>query len=129
MSIGFRSTRESYGDNAIGYVQVKRDGALCTVKARVTPEHKVSKKGYFLTLTCNEKEEKVLSIQCSGCAAGLGGCKHSVALLAWLHRRSEDASVTSKKCYWKKSSLSAVGTTKKFVRATDLGSKKSKVLH
>ncbi|RVE43633.1 hypothetical protein evm_011717 [Chilo suppressalis] len=37
----FSSTRESYGHNAIGYVQIKRDGELCTVKSRVTPEHKL----------------------------------------------------------------------------------------
>ena len=39
-----RSSRESYGDNAVGYVQVKRNGNVCTVKASVTPEHNVRKK-------------------------------------------------------------------------------------
>lgn len=34
-----------------------------------------------------------------------GGCKHGVAFLLWLHRRSEEPSVTSTKCYWKKSNL------------------------
>ena len=32
--IYFSSTRESYGDNAIGYVQIKRDGELCIVKSQ-----------------------------------------------------------------------------------------------
>lgn len=41
-----------------------------------------------------------------------GGCKHQVAFLLWLHRRSEEPSVTSKECYWKKSSLSSVGHAK-----------------
>ncbi|KAJ8975149.1 hypothetical protein NQ317_012426 [Molorchus minor] len=39
-----------------------------------------------------------------------GGCRHGVAFLLWLHRRSE--SVTSAECYWKKSALSKVGTAK-----------------
>ncbi|XP_023312172.1 uncharacterized protein LOC111692403 [Anoplophora glabripennis] len=33
-----RYARENYGDNAVGWVQVKRDGDVCIVKARVTPE-------------------------------------------------------------------------------------------
>lgn len=52
----FSSTRESYGDNAIGYVQIKRDGELCTVKSRVTPEHKVRKEGYRVTAIINEMQ-------------------------------------------------------------------------
>lgn len=39
----------------------------------------------------------------------LGGCKHGVAFLLWLHRRSEEPSVTSTVCYWKSSSLARVG--------------------
>ncbi|KAG8175475.1 hypothetical protein JTE90_004167 [Oedothorax gibbosus] len=83
-----RSARESFGDNATGYVQVKREGALCIVKVRVTPEHK---HGYI-------EEVEIL--------------------------QSHQKSATGKK-----SSLSAVGTSKKFVRVTDLGSSKSKELH
>jgi len=41
-----------------------------------------------------------------------GGCKHGVAFLLWLHRRSEEPSVTSKECYWKKSALSQFGKAK-----------------
>ncbi|KAJ8911235.1 hypothetical protein NQ315_012222, partial [Exocentrus adspersus] len=116
-----RSGRESYGDNAVGYVQVKRDGNICIVKAKVTPEHSVKKKAYGVVLICNEDEEKVISVQCEDCAASLGGCKHSIALLTWLHRRSEEPPKTSVECYWKKSSLASVGTTKKFIKARDLG--------
>ncbi|KAG5316579.1 MOS1T transposase, partial [Pseudoatta argentina] len=36
-----RNCRESYGDIAIGYVQLKRERDLCTVKCRVYFEHKV----------------------------------------------------------------------------------------
>lgn len=50
----------------------------------------------------------------------LGGCKHSVAFLAWLHRRSHDRATTSIKCYWKKSTLSKVGTSLKFIKLKDL---------
>ncbi len=73
----FRSGRESYGDNAIGYVQVKRENNLCTVKAAVTPEHRISKKAYQVTIICNEDEEEVLSAQCDSCVASLGECNHS----------------------------------------------------
>lgn len=43
----------------------------------------------------------------------LGGCKHAVALLFWLHRRSEEPPTTSTVCYWKKSELSKVGDNDK----------------
>ncbi|KAF9415527.1 hypothetical protein HW555_006846 [Spodoptera exigua] len=115
-----RSTRESYGDSAVGYVQVKRDGDICVVKARITPEHNVRQKCYAVICTCNETEETILSVQCEDCAAHLGGCKHAIAFLAWLHRRSEDPSTTSIECYWKKSKLSSIGTSKKFIKAKEM---------
>ncbi|KYM93678.1 hypothetical protein ALC62_15720 [Cyphomyrmex costatus] len=59
--------RENYGDTAIGYVQLKREGDLCIVKC---------------------------------------GCKHALAVLMWVHRRSEDPAPTEIACYWKKSRLS-----------------------
>ncbi|GBM95521.1 hypothetical protein AVEN_161419-1 [Araneus ventricosus] len=115
-----RSGRESYGDNAVGYVQVRRDGNLCTVKAKVTPEHSLRKKAYDVTLLCNEVEEEILSVTCDSCAASLGGCKHAIALITWLHRRSEEPAVTSVFCYWKASRLSAVGKAEKFIKAKNL---------
>ncbi|CAK1547284.1 unnamed protein product [Leptosia nina] len=33
------SARASYGDDAVSYVQVKREGNLCTIKAKICPEH------------------------------------------------------------------------------------------
>lgn len=51
----------------------------------------------------------------------LGGCKHVVTLLSWLHRRSEDPPKTSTQCYWKRSKMAAIGTTMKFIKASDLG--------
>ncbi|GBL87998.1 hypothetical protein AVEN_133670-1 [Araneus ventricosus] len=120
-----KSAKESYGDNAIGYVQVKRDGDLCTVKGRIMPEHRVRKKAHSVVLVCNESEDVILSVKC---AASQGGCKHAVAFLAWAHRRSEEPPVTSIKCYWKKSKLSSVGRTIKFIKASELGKKPSKEL-
>lgn len=39
----------------------------------------------------------------------LGGCKHRVAFIMWLHRRSEEPSPTEVTSYWKKSVLSSAG--------------------
>lgn len=51
----------------------------------------------------------------------VGGCKHAVALLSWLHRQSEETACTSTECYWKRSNLSKVGTVKKFIKASEMG--------
>nr|XP_023022365.1 uncharacterized protein LOC111510665 [Leptinotarsa decemlineata] len=51
-----------------------------------------------------------------------GGCKHAIAFIAWLHRCSEDPPSTSIDCYWKKSKLSTIGTTLKYIRVKELGS-------
>lgn len=39
----------------------------------------------------------------------LGGCKHAVAFLFWLHRRSSEPSVTEAQYYWTATKLSKVG--------------------
>ncbi|KAL0829803.1 hypothetical protein ABMA28_003286 [Loxostege sticticalis] len=114
------SSRPSYGDDAISYVQLKREGNICTVKCKIFPEHKVHAKLYAVTLIVDEDEEKVTSIQCHDCVAAQGGCKHAIALLMWVHRRSEEPSCTEVQCYWQKSKLSRVGTTLKFISAKDL---------
>lgn len=49
-----------------------------------------------------------------------GGCKHAIALAAWVHRRSEEPSPTEVKCYWKRGRLSSVGLSIKFVTAREL---------
>ncbi len=48
-----RNGRESYGESAIGYVQVKREGHIDTVRCCVAPEHKVTSKGYQVELVVN----------------------------------------------------------------------------
>lgn len=127
----YRSGRESYGDDAIGYVQVKREHNICIIKARVTPEHKVRSKPYHCTFECDEKEEIITGVNCEDCAAREGGCKHVVALIMWLHRRSEEPSTTSVKCYWTKAKLSLVGNSLKFIKAKDIvpSTKSFNVIH
>ncbi|KAJ8916441.1 hypothetical protein NQ315_014654 [Exocentrus adspersus] len=110
-----RATKPEYGDNAVSYVQLKREGSLCEVRCKITPEHNVHKKGYNVIIIINETVEEILTCKCTDCAASLGGCKHAVAFLFWLHRRSEEPSVTSKECYWKASKLSKVGSSDKFM--------------
>lgn len=61
-----------------------------------------------------------MSVQCHDCVASQGGCKHAIAFLMWVHRRSEEPSCTSLECYWKKSKLSRVDTTLKYITAQDL---------
>ncbi|GBP53663.1 hypothetical protein EVAR_36032_1 [Eumeta japonica] len=50
------SSRQSYGDDAIGYVQLKCDHTLCTVKCRMCPEHKVRQTSYSVSMVIDEKE-------------------------------------------------------------------------
>ncbi|XP_023951326.2 uncharacterized protein LOC112055440 [Bicyclus anynana] len=114
------SSRPSYGDDAVSYVQLKRDGKMCTVKCKICPEHKVHAKLYAVTLVIDEEEEVVVSVQCHDCIASQGGCKHSIAFLMWIHRRSEEPACTSVTCYWKKSKLSSVGSSLKYMTAKEL---------
>ncbi|XP_041975680.1 uncharacterized protein LOC121730623 isoform X2 [Aricia agestis] len=79
------------------------------------PEHKVRTKAYNVTLVVNENDGVIISCECHDCAASAGGCKHAVAFLMWVHRRSEEPACTSVECYWKKPVLSRVGTTLKFI--------------
>ncbi|KAJ8928333.1 hypothetical protein NQ314_019117 [Rhamnusium bicolor] len=121
--LNISSGRESYGDSAIGYVQVKRQNDACIVRGRVCPEHRVRVKPYSVICTVDEKENKIEEIRCLDCVASAGGCKHSIAFLMWLHRRSEEAAPTSVSCYWIKPVLSRVGSNIKFVKAVDIGRK------
>lgn len=50
-----------------------------------------------------------------------GGCKHAIAFLMWLHRRSEEPSPTDVTCYWAKSKLSKVGSSVKYITLKDFG--------
>ncbi|XP_045454482.1 uncharacterized protein LOC123663880 [Melitaea cinxia] len=119
------SSRESYGDDAIGYVQLKRKANLCVIKCKICPEHKVRQQPYSVSMVIDEKEGIVQSVQCADCPASKGGCKHAVAFLMWTHRRSEEPSCTAVACYWKKSKLSKVGSTLKYMKIKEMASNNS----
>lgn len=97
-----------YGTDAVGYVQLRRADGVCEVVGRITPEHKVSSKPYRVVVKIDEASEKVVDAKCMDCAAAEGYCKHAVAFLGWLQRRSLEKSVTSTTSYWKKARLSNV---------------------
>lgn len=99
---------------------MKRVHPQCTVKARVTPEHKIRATAYHCKFVCDEVENKIENLECEGCAASKGGCKHTMALVMWLHRRSEEPACTEVACYWMKPKLSQVGSQLKFMKAKDM---------
>ncbi|CAG9771388.1 unnamed protein product [Ceutorhynchus assimilis] len=115
-----RSAADTYGDNAIAFVQLKRDDGVCTVKGRITPEHKIRNTAYRVQAIIDETTEEDQICECLDCPASEGGCKHGVAFLLWLHRRTEEPSVTSTQCYWKKSNLAkAVQMNKGMIELCD----------
>lgn len=69
-------------------------------------------KAYNVTMVVNEHDGEIIRCQRHDCAASAGGCKHAVAFLMWVHRRTEEPACTSVECYWKKPTLSRVGTMK-----------------
>lgn len=83
-------------------------------------------KPYAVTLIVNEQEETVTSVKCHDCPSSEGGCKHSVAFLMWLHRRTEAPSCTSVECYWRKSNLAKVGSSIKILCAKEISKRKPK---
>ncbi|KAJ8668339.1 hypothetical protein QAD02_010002 [Eretmocerus hayati] len=115
-----KSMRPNYGDVAVGYVKLKRQQNKCILHAQICPEHKVKSPNYNVHVVIDEKKENVLEATCADCAASKGGCKHAVAVLAWLHRRSEEPAPTTVQCYWKKPALSSVGTTIKYLTISDM---------
>jgi hypothetical protein len=56
-----RNDRKSYGESAIGYVQVKREAHIHTVRCCVAPEHKVTSKGYQVELVVNILKGEIVS--------------------------------------------------------------------
>ncbi|KAJ8913136.1 hypothetical protein NQ315_006054 [Exocentrus adspersus] len=119
-----RSGRQKYGDNAIGYVQLRQQQSVCELKAKITPEHKIKAKNYNVQCIINTSERVIIEAKCNDCAASEGGCKHAVAFLMWLHRRSEEPSPTEKQCYWKRSLLSTASSTNTFISTSDFNKNK-----
>ena len=81
--ISYRSGHETYGDTTIGYVQVKQEGELCSIKCRICPEHKVRDKNYTVTAKIDEKEDRVLDLQCHDCAAAAGELANNKLMKVW----------------------------------------------
>ncbi|XP_030747767.1 uncharacterized protein LOC115876204 [Sitophilus oryzae] len=120
-----RAQRESYGNSAVGYVELKQDNNICTIKCKISPEHRVRSKDYTVIMEVNEDSEKILKAECQDCAASEGRCKHAIAFIMWVHRRSEEPSPTDVVSYWKKPKLSGVvfrtlvGTSLQYVTIQD----------
>lgn len=72
-------------------------------------------KGYRVELVVDVEKSEILVSRCHDCIAALGGVKHQLAFLGWVHRRSEEPTPTEVECYWRKGKLSRVGTTEKFI--------------
>lgn len=126
-----RNSRATYGDSAIGYVQVKREKNIITVLAAISPQQMVTSPSYLTEVVFDAKKNIVISASCdeSGCEAASGGCKHGIALISWLHRRTEEPAPTEVACYWKKSELSRVGSTIKYIEASKIDpSQKKKIM-
>ncbi|CAH1110042.1 unnamed protein product [Psylliodes chrysocephalus] len=105
------SMRGSYIESAVGYVQLKREENKCTVTSEICPEHRVRTKNYKIIMIVDEEREVVDTVKCFDCSAAEGGCKHALAFLMWVHKKSTQPSPTSIECYWKKPVLSAAKST------------------
>ncbi|KAG7301951.1 hypothetical protein JYU34_013395 [Plutella xylostella] len=119
------SSRDSYVEAAIGYVEVKRENGTCTIKARVTPEHRVHSKMYSVFIELDEIAESIINVHCEDCAASAGGCKHGICFIHWLIKRTEEPSVTDITCYWKKPKLSEAVSSETPLPAAELGKRKT----
>ncbi|XP_073948111.1 uncharacterized protein [Choristoneura fumiferana] len=105
------ASRNSYVESAVGYVELKRGNtAECIVRAKVVPEHKITKKYYVVTIHLDEKDKNVTDASCDGCPASAGGCKHTLVVLYWLLIKANEPSPTSVECYWSKPRLAKEGT-------------------
>lgn len=51
---------------------MKRDGALCIVKAKITPEHRLRATAYNVYAEINEEIQEVVQCECQSCAASSG---------------------------------------------------------
>lgn len=67
-----KSCRESYGDNAIGYVQVKRTDKIIDIIGKMTSEHRLSSTPYTVKAQVDEREMCLKFVTCHGCVASQG---------------------------------------------------------
>ncbi|XP_046753088.1 uncharacterized protein LOC124416208 [Diprion similis] len=115
-----QTEREDYGDAAVGYVELRREGSFCDVRGKVCPGHRVNSKAYNVSMMVDEKNESIDRVTCEDCAASADGCKHTIAFLMWVHRRSEEPEPTATVCYWKKPRLAQVAANVRSLKAKDL---------
>ena len=122
-----RSKGENFSPDAVGYVQLRRDGAICTLHARVTPEIMVGAKAYDVHMLIDEQLEAISSALFQDCVAAAWGCKYVGAVLGWLFTKSSEKSVTSTESHWKKSRLSWVPAELKRATAETLRPKRRRI--
>lgn len=67
-----RAEREDYGDAAVGYVELRREGSFCDVRGRVCPKHRVNSKAYAVSIMVVEENESIERVTCEDCAASAG---------------------------------------------------------
>ncbi|XP_055525707.1 uncharacterized protein LOC129718692 [Wyeomyia smithii] len=107
-----RSQNPDYLKSAVGKVQYKIDGSIYTIRARIVPEHKVTKRQYSVVAIINTADEEVIDVYCEsesdGCKAAAGGCKHAVAFLFFLYDKYNQPSPTELSCLWKIPQLAKV---------------------
>lgn len=82
-----KSGRESYGDDAIGYVQLCRtnDGKSHLVAA-ISPEHRVRSKSYQVEAETHITDFSISYVKCMDCVASAEVCKHALAFLGWMYK-------------------------------------------
>ena len=88
------------------------------IRGKVIPEHRISASSYPVVVELDAGGH-IQKAVCEGCKAQHGGCKHAVAFLFWLQRRSCERSTTDVKCYWSRPRLAEVPSMKP-VRVRDM---------
>ncbi|XP_011686445.1 PREDICTED: uncharacterized protein LOC105449141 [Wasmannia auropunctata] len=78
-----KAGNENYGDSAIGFIELNREGCFCHIRGKVCPEHRVNSKPYSVSMLVNEENESVEYVKCDDCAASAGDYKHAIAFLIW----------------------------------------------
>lgn len=93
-------------------MQYKVEENKYTIKAKVVPEHKITKKQYPVVAVIDIEKEEIEDVYCDsitdGCKAAKGGCKHAVAFLFFLYEKYNTPSPTEAACLWKVPQLARV---------------------
>lgn len=99
-------------NTAIGRVQFKIINGIYILKAKVVPEHRITKTKYDVAATIDTVKEEIIDVSCEdgsgGCKAAAGGCKHAVAFLFYLYHKHTMPSPTETTCLWSMPQLSKI---------------------